>query len=455
METIRLDGMQDDRVRIIAGVEVLAEYVHRPADPQLESPRPYFSPGPHACRRGRLALPPARPRLAQGHRLVVAVVGDENFWGGPTFVRGEGYVQLPNNGTQRHREFTRAGGCRSRRRPSRPPRRGARLGDRGRRDVVRRAAHHRRRDARRRRVRRGIRRVAPRLRDPHAQRHRARDPDRLADDPGARERRLRRAVLARSAFVHRWRRARPGCRGRRRAARHACAVDGLLGPPRRLGRGIHRGHDRRPCQRAASAAVVRPPRGVRVPLPGAVLQRGARGRVRRDARAAIRRRRRRRGERSRAGSAARRCGIRRPSRPAGRPDEPMPARRTAAARCHRPAAPKETDDLAHPAPGRHPRHRRDRERARDGARRDARRRARRGRRPRRRARPRIRRAVGRQRGRRLRLPRRAARERRRRRAAHLHPAGSACRAGDRRARRRRSTSSARSRPRSRSTSSTR
>ena len=34
------------------------------------------------------------------------VVGDENFWGGPTFVRGEGYVQLPNNGTQLHRSFT-------------------------------------------------------------------------------------------------------------------------------------------------------------------------------------------------------------------------------------------------------------------------------------------------------------------------------------------------------------
>jgi len=34
------------------------------------------------------------------------VVGDENFWGGPTFVRGRGYVQLPNNGEQRHRAFT-------------------------------------------------------------------------------------------------------------------------------------------------------------------------------------------------------------------------------------------------------------------------------------------------------------------------------------------------------------
>ena len=44
METIHLDRAHDDRVRIVAGDEVLAEYVHRPADPQLESPRPYLSP---------------------------------------------------------------------------------------------------------------------------------------------------------------------------------------------------------------------------------------------------------------------------------------------------------------------------------------------------------------------------------------------------------------------------
>jgi hypothetical protein len=36
-------------------------------------------------------------------------VGPQNFWGGPTFVRDKGYVQLDNNGTQAHRTLTIAG----------------------------------------------------------------------------------------------------------------------------------------------------------------------------------------------------------------------------------------------------------------------------------------------------------------------------------------------------------
>ncbi|MEV6241111.1 PmoA family protein [Lentzea sp. NPDC051838] len=44
-----------------------------------------------------------------GLSLAVAHVGEANFWGGPTFVRGEGYVQLPNNGTQQSDEFLKTG----------------------------------------------------------------------------------------------------------------------------------------------------------------------------------------------------------------------------------------------------------------------------------------------------------------------------------------------------------
>ncbi len=32
-------------------------------------------------------------------------VGTEDFWGGPTYRRGDGYVQLDNNGTMRHDGF--------------------------------------------------------------------------------------------------------------------------------------------------------------------------------------------------------------------------------------------------------------------------------------------------------------------------------------------------------------
>ena len=108
MQTIRVDRSRDDRVRLTAGDRILAEYVHRPADPQLESPRPYLSP--IRTLSGEV-VSLYRPHDHVWHKDIswsLPVVGDENFWGGPTFVRGEGYVQLPNNGTQRHRGFADA-----------------------------------------------------------------------------------------------------------------------------------------------------------------------------------------------------------------------------------------------------------------------------------------------------------------------------------------------------------
>ncbi|GLK17882.1 PmoA family protein [Herbiconiux flava] len=89
------------------GPIVLAEYVMRPADPQLESPRPYFAP---LRTRGGDVVTDLRPADHVWHKGLswsLPVVGDENFWGGPSFRRGEGYVQLPNNGRQRHLAFDR------------------------------------------------------------------------------------------------------------------------------------------------------------------------------------------------------------------------------------------------------------------------------------------------------------------------------------------------------------
>lgn len=104
MAAIRFDE-QGDRLRIRVDELVLAEYVHRPADAQLESPRPYFDP---VRTLGGELVSLFRPHDHVWHKGIswsLPVVGDENFWGGPTFVRGEGYVQLPNNGEQRHVSF--------------------------------------------------------------------------------------------------------------------------------------------------------------------------------------------------------------------------------------------------------------------------------------------------------------------------------------------------------------
>lgn len=95
----------DDRIIIHADGEVLAEYVFRPSHPAFESPRPYLSP---LRTLGGETITLYRPHDHVWHKGIawsLPVVGDENFWGGPTFVRGEGYVQLPNNGEQRHVRF--------------------------------------------------------------------------------------------------------------------------------------------------------------------------------------------------------------------------------------------------------------------------------------------------------------------------------------------------------------
>ena len=230
---------RDDRVLVIDDGVVLAEYVHRPTDVQLESPRPYFSP---IRTLGGEVVSLFRPHDHVWHKGIawsLPVVGDENFWGGPTFVSGQGYVQLPNNGTQAHREFDERSDAAV----------GARLVERL--DWVTEAGEHRlRRTAHRRRDRARRRRLAARVRDADAQRVRSRPPHRLADDPRPRERRLRRAVLARPALVHGRRPARARRRGRRRAPRHPRALDGIQRAARRHRRRLDDRDGRRPRQRA-------------------------------------------------------------------------------------------------------------------------------------------------------------------------------------------------------------
>jgi hypothetical protein len=85
----------------------LFRYVHQPRDPQLESPRPYFHP---LATLGGDVVTSYRPHDHVWHKglaLSLPNVGQDNFWGGPTF-RDGGYVQLPNDGAMRHVAFDRA-----------------------------------------------------------------------------------------------------------------------------------------------------------------------------------------------------------------------------------------------------------------------------------------------------------------------------------------------------------
>jgi hypothetical protein len=83
----------------------LFRYVYGPWDAQLESPRPYFHP---VCTLAGDVVSLYRPHDHVWHKGIawsLSNVGAENFWGGRTFVRGQGYQQLPNNGSMCHESF--------------------------------------------------------------------------------------------------------------------------------------------------------------------------------------------------------------------------------------------------------------------------------------------------------------------------------------------------------------
>jgi hypothetical protein len=90
-------------VEVTAGGVPLARYVYVPDDVQLESPRPYLHP---VRTRGGDLVTAFRPHDHVWHKGIawsLPVVGEHNFWGGPTYVHGQGYVQLDNDGSMDHR----------------------------------------------------------------------------------------------------------------------------------------------------------------------------------------------------------------------------------------------------------------------------------------------------------------------------------------------------------------
>ena len=98
----------DEAITVTDGDVELFRYVFVPHSPQLESPKPYLDP--IRTRAGHV-VSLFRPWDHVWHKGIawsLPVVDAENFWGGPTYLHGHGYVQLPNDGTQRHLAVTEA-----------------------------------------------------------------------------------------------------------------------------------------------------------------------------------------------------------------------------------------------------------------------------------------------------------------------------------------------------------
>ena len=102
----QLNHTFDDALEYLYDGVPLFRYVYRPQTPQLESPKPYFHPL-HTLAGNRVSLfRPTDHLWHHGLAMTFAELSGENFWGGRSYVRGQGYTQLANNGTQRHLAWT-------------------------------------------------------------------------------------------------------------------------------------------------------------------------------------------------------------------------------------------------------------------------------------------------------------------------------------------------------------
>ncbi|BEL04425.1 PmoA family protein [Actinoplanes sichuanensis] len=106
MSRLLVDHAVGRSVTVSAGDKPLFTYVYAPGTAQLESPKPYLHPI-RTLAGDLVSL--YRPHDHVWHKGIawsLPHVGEHNFWGGPTYVHGQFYVQLDNNGSATHRELT-------------------------------------------------------------------------------------------------------------------------------------------------------------------------------------------------------------------------------------------------------------------------------------------------------------------------------------------------------------
>ncbi len=83
----------------------LFRYVYEPVTDPVESPKPYFHPMYTLAGNEITLFRPYDHVWHKGLAMTVAHLSGQNFWGGPTFVRDQGYVQLDNNGRIQHQAW--------------------------------------------------------------------------------------------------------------------------------------------------------------------------------------------------------------------------------------------------------------------------------------------------------------------------------------------------------------
>nr|WP_269452052.1 DUF6807 family protein [Tessaracoccus coleopterorum] len=89
----------------VGGVEVASYVFHDPTCDPFEGPKPYLHPIRTLAGHVITDFRPADHLWHKGLQMTLTDVSGQNFWGGNTYIDGEGYVALDNVGSIRHDGF--------------------------------------------------------------------------------------------------------------------------------------------------------------------------------------------------------------------------------------------------------------------------------------------------------------------------------------------------------------
>lgn len=92
----------DDCLDLLVDGQLLFRYTYHSTEDQWETPKPRFHPLRTLSGDLLSCFRPHDHLWHHGLAMTLTVVNDQNFWGGNTFVKGQGYVALPNTGRQQH-----------------------------------------------------------------------------------------------------------------------------------------------------------------------------------------------------------------------------------------------------------------------------------------------------------------------------------------------------------------
>ena len=102
---LKLIHTHNDNIQLYNDEVQLFTYVYNPQVAAAEAPRPYFHPMRTLAGDVITNFRPNDHRWHHGLSMTFAYLSGDNFWGGNSYVRDQGYTLLDNLGQQQHREW--------------------------------------------------------------------------------------------------------------------------------------------------------------------------------------------------------------------------------------------------------------------------------------------------------------------------------------------------------------